>query len=50
MIELKKENVHKIVDSEEKAMKLIQQGFIKIETPEKETKKGSVKRGEPTDN
>jgi hypothetical protein len=50
MIELKKENVHKIVDSEEKAEQLIRQGFVKVEPLEKDTKKVSVKRGESTDN
>ena len=50
MIELKKENVHKIVDSEEKAEQLIKQGFVRIEPLEKDVKKGSAKRGESTAN
>ena len=50
MIELKKDNVHKIVDSEEKAEQLIRQGYVKVSSPEKDAKKGSVKRGEPADN
>ncbi|WP_157910289.1 hypothetical protein [Petroclostridium xylanilyticum] len=50
MIELKKDNVHKIVASKEKAEALMKKGFELVENPEKETKRGSVKRGEPADN
>jgi hypothetical protein len=50
MIELKKDNVHKIVDSKEKAEKLMKLGYEIVENPEKETKRGGVKRGEPANN
>lgn len=40
MIELKKGNVHKIVDSKEKAEKLIKQGFELVKNPKKDTKEG----------
>lgn len=46
MYELKKDNVHKIVETEQQVEVLLSRGYELIKEPKKEVKKKKAKKGE----
>ena len=46
MYELKKDNVHKIVETKQQVEVLLSRGYELIEEPKKEVKKKKTKKGE----
>ena len=46
MYELKKDNIHKIVETKQQVEVLLSQGYELIEKPKKEVKKKKAKKGE----
>ena len=46
MYELKKDNVHKIVETKQQVEVLLSRGYELIEKPKKEVKKKTTKKGE----
>ena len=46
MYELKKDNVHKIVETKQQVEALLSRGYELIEKPKKEVKKKKAKKGE----